>query len=126
MRTGHAGGPTVAELTGYQRQCDVQQAIGDYCTLVLGHGAPCDPADLPQPIEECYRCWAAPRYPLDGAVQRHAELHEMDAIQRRQAHLRAKHGRDAITLPDVITERLGEPEVNELVKMGGEGDVRAT
>jgi hypothetical protein len=102
----------VAELSGYQRQCDVQVSRGDYCNLVLGHRAPeCDASNLPSPVEECYRCWAAPRYPLDGAVQRHAERHEMDTIQKRQADLRAKHSRGPVVLPDVITERLGEPEI---------------
>lgn len=64
------------ELTGYQRQCDVVLPPGGYCTLVLGHEAPCDSAVLPLPVEECYLCWAAPRYPLDGLAQRHAEAHK--------------------------------------------------
>lgn len=106
----------MAELTGYQRQCDVQVSRGDYCKLVLGHCAPeCDTNELPTPIEECYRCWAAPRYLLDMAVQQHAQRHretvaEMDEIQKRQAHLRAKHGREPVVLPETITERLGAPD----------------
>lgn len=98
------------ELTGYQRQCDTIVGSGDYCTLVLGHIAPHDGGKLPTPIEQCYLCWVAPRYLLDDRAQRHAELHRMDVTQKRQAHLRAKHGRDPIVLPDVITERLGAPD----------------
>lgn len=70
-----SGGQCTAADDAYHRQCDKMLAHGEWCRLILGHKAPCDDKYLPKPIEECYQCWAAPRYLLDGRVQRHAEMH---------------------------------------------------
>lgn len=62
-------------LNDYRRQCDVVLPGGDFCTLVELHRAPCTGEVLPDPVEECYWCWTAPRYPLDGRAQNHYDLH---------------------------------------------------
>ncbi len=71
---------------GYHRQCDIVLPHGAFCTLISGHEAPCTGKELGDPIEQCYACWSAPRYPEDAQAQRHALLHRAHVTaQRRRA-----------------------------------------